>query len=150
MSKYNWLLALLFFSVVLTSCTSLKEIEISQFRNFEIVEFKDNALTLRANIEIDNPNSLRMKITDAKFDLMMNDKKIGHLSQMDNITLLARTKKEYPVTAKFEITSLKNGLLSLMQIVNRRDSRVSVSGSVTGRTFLYRKTFEFKDIKLYQ
>lgn len=140
---------ILLLSLLTVSC-SFQELEINRFKDFEIVEFKDNFLTLKANIVVNNPNPVRMKISDANFDLKINEKVIGRLSQMDKLVLPARSKKEYPVTAKFELTNLKNSLFSLIQIVNRRDSKISVSGSVTGSSFLYRKKFDFADIKIYE
>jgi LEA14-like dessication related protein len=150
MQKSFHILLLVITTLIVSSCVTIQPIEISQFRNFEIAEFKDNTLTLKANLEVNNPNPLRMKVVNANFDLKINDKIIGHLSQMDPLTLEAKTKKEYPVLAKFEITSLKNGILSLMQLVNRRDAHISVSGSITGKTMFYRKKFDFTDIKIYQ
>jgi LEA14-like dessication related protein len=125
-------------------------LEINKFKNFEIVEFKDNSLTLKANIVVNNPNPVRMKISDADFELKINEKVIGHLLQMDKLVLPARSQNEYPVTAKFQLTNLQNGLFSLIQIVNRKDSKISVSGSVIGSSFLYRKKFDFNDIKIYE
>lgn len=143
------LLLILFIAFLSSSC-SFQEVEISQLKNFEIIEFKDNVLTLKANVVVNNPNAVRMKISDADFDLKINESVVGHLTQMDKIVLPARSQKEYPVTAKFELTNLKNGLFSLIQIVNRRDSKVSITGSVVGKSFIYRKTFDFSDIKIYQ
>lgn len=143
------LLYILLIALLSSSC-SFQELEISQLKNFEIIEFKDNVLTLKANVVVNNPNAVRMKISDADFDLKINETVVGHLTQMDKIVLPARSQKEYPVTAKFELTNLKNGLFSLIQIVNRRDSKVSITGSVVGKSFIYRKTFDFSDIKIYQ
>jgi LEA14-like dessication related protein len=143
------LIFLLVVGLLTVSC-SFQSLEISQFNNFEILEFKDNVLTLKANVMVNNPNPVRMKISDADFDLKINDKVVGHLSQMDKLILPAHTKKEYPVTARFELNHLENGLFSLIQIVNRRDARISVTGSVVGKSFLYRKTFDFNDIKIYE
>lgn len=131
------------------SC-KFQELEITQFKNFEILEFKDNVLTLKANVVINNPNAMRLKISDADFDLKINEKVVGRLSQMDKIVLPARSQSEYPVKARFELTDLQNGIFSLIQIVNRRDSKLSVTGSVVGKSFLYRKTFDFTDIKIYE
>lgn len=149
MRKVN-LLVIGFLMILSSSCMKMESLEIKQFKDFEIVEFKDNMLTLKAKLVVNNPNPVTMKVLDANFDLRINESVVGHLSQMDKITLLARSEKEYPVTAKFQMTNLKNGLMSLIQIVNRRDSKVSVSGSVVGKTFLYKKTFNFTDIKIYQ
>lgn len=135
---------------LLTASCSFQSLEISQFNNFEILEFKDNVLTLRANVMVNNPNPVRMKISDADFDLKINDKVVGHLSQMDKLVLPAKTMKEYPVTARFKLNQLENGIFSLIQIVNRRDSKISVTGSVVGKSLLYRKTFDFNDIKIYE
>lgn len=148
--KIAYFLLFLIIAVNFTSCVSLQSLEISQFKDFEIVEFRDNMLTLRAKIVVSNPNSVRMKISDANFDLKINETIIGHLSQMDKLILPARSNNEYPVLAKFQITNLKNGIMSLIQIVNRRDSKISVTGSVVGKTILYRKKFEFSDIKIYE
>lgn len=137
-------------AVLAISCVKLQTLEIKQFKDFEIVEFKDNMLTLKANLVVNNPNPVSMKVSDANFDLKINENVVGHLMQMDKLTLQARSEKEYPVTAKFQMTNLKNGLMSLIQIVNRRDSKISVSGTVVGKTLLYKKTFDFTDVKIYQ
>ncbi|HEX3009364.1 MAG TPA: LEA type 2 family protein [Bacteroidales bacterium] len=142
-------LYLLILAALTVSC-KFQSLEISRFDNFQIVEFKDNVLTLKADVVVNNPNPMRLKIIDADFDLKINDKIVGHLSQMDKLVLAANTQKQYPITAKFELTSLQNGLMSLIQIVNRRGSHVSVTGSVTGKSFLYRKSFDFSDIKIYE
>lgn len=148
MKKNIYILILFIGTVAFSSCMSLQSLEIREFKNFEIVEFKDNMLTLKANIVVNNPNAVRMKISDASFDLKINETVIGHLTQMDKLVLSSHSQKEYPITAKFEMTNLKNGIMSLIQIVNRRDSKISVTGSVVGKTFLYGKRFDFKDIKI--
>lgn len=132
-----------------SACFSVKPIEIEQLNHFEIAEFKDNFLTLKATITIHNPNSLKLKITDARFDLKINDKVVGNLEQMETLAISANSEKEYPIVAKFKISNLKNGILSLMELVNKRDPKISLTGSVTGRSFLYKKTFDFTDIKIY-
>lgn len=149
MRSMRKIICVLVTSMLLVSC-SFQELEISQLKDFKITEFKDNVLTLHANVVVNNPNSVRMKISDADFDLKINEKIIGHLSQMDKLVLPAKTQKEYPVTAKFQLTNLENGIFSLIQIVNRRDSKISITGKVVGRSFLYRKSFDFKDIKIYE
>ncbi|NJK94772.1 MAG: LEA type 2 family protein [Bacteroidetes bacterium] len=150
MKKLLYILFISLISLSFSSCVKLQSLEISKFKDFEIVDFKDNVLTLRANIVVSNPNPVKMKISDAKFDLKISETVVGHLSQMDKLVLPARSENEYPVMAKFQITNLKNGLMSLIQIVNRRDAKISVTGSVVGKTLLYRKTFDFKDIKIYE
>lgn len=144
--KLLYILLIGFFTV---SC-SFQELEISHFKNFQILEFKDNVLTLKADVVINNPNTMRLKITDADFDLKINEKVVGRLTQIDKLVLPPRTKNEYPVKAKFELNKLENGIFSLIQIVNRRDAKISVTGSVVGKSFLYRKSFDFNDIKIYE
>jgi LEA14-like dessication related protein len=107
-------------------------------------------LTLKADIVINNPNTIKLKISDADFDLKIDKTVVGKLTQMDKLVLAPHSQKSYPVKAKFELNNLPNGIFSLMQIVNKRDAKISVTGSVVGKSFLYRKTFDFKDIKIYE
>lgn len=146
MKKFIYLIIIAFLTI---SC-SFQSLEIHEFKNFQILEFKDNVLTLKADIVINNPNTIKLKISDADFDLKINEKVVGKLTQMDKLVLAPRTQKSYPVKAKFELNNLSNGIFSLIQIVNKRDAKLSVTGSVVGKSFLYRKTFDFSDIKIYE
>ncbi len=143
------LIYLIIIALVTVSC-SFQSLEIHEFKNFQILEFNNNVLTLKADIVINNPNTIKLKITDADFDLKIDEKIVGKLTQMDKLVLAPRTQKSYPVKAKFELNNLPNGIFSLIQIVNKRGAKLSVSGSVTGKSFLYRKTFDFNDIKIYE
>lgn len=146
MKKFLYILVL---AVTTVSC-SFQSLEVHQFKNFKILEFNNNVLTLQADVVINNPNAIKLKIADADFDLKIDGTVVGKLTQMDKIVLPARTEKSYPVKAKFELTNLKDGLFSLIQIVNRRDAKLSVTGSIVGKSFLYRKTFDLNDIKIYE
>ncbi len=132
---------LLVFSVLCSGCLKTEDIQLKSIKNVTYQDFKGNSLTLEAVAVIDNPNRMKVKIKDANLDLLLNDKKVGRITQIEQIELLARTEKDYNVQLSVELTDLMSNLPALYRVLMNETANFQLSGSVQVSSFLYKKTF---------
>lgn len=114
------------------------------------MEFKDNVLRLAITATIDNPNRFKVKIKDADMELLRNNRKIGAVTQVEQIELDGRTRKDYKIRVAIEINDMMSGLTSLYRMLMNDTDNLNLSGSVHVKSFLYSKTYKVEKLSFRQ
>jgi LEA14-like dessication related protein len=146
---------LLFMGGLMTSCAPLRPIEFRSVTDFK-VQHLTSSPELAVNLNLHNPNSFGGKVKEFDIDFFLGESKITSVALKDvrvpsgsDFTLPLSTTASYQQLIQFlpsGISSLKSG----------KDIPLRLSGKVTLKKFLFRKTlpFEFhstvntKDIEL--
>jgi LEA14-like dessication related protein len=127
---------------MLSSCV-FKSPEVTSFDGIEVIEMKDKTAEVDINITLNNPNSRKIKLTDAEFDIMINSIYFGKAVLLEPAVL--PKKGEYPVKLHM-VMELDKGVaemaISLGFAVLTNNINLMVKGDATGSMGLFRKTFE--------
>ncbi len=144
--KKYLVIVLLCLPILLSGCFKFEDIRLIAVKDVTYREFRDNVLQLDIMVTVDNPNRYKVKIKDGKMELKFKDKTIGNLAQTDRIELEANAKKDYKIRATVEMKDLTAGLLAAYRIFMNESDRLSLSGSVHVKSFMYSKTLQVENL----
>jgi len=105
-------------------------------------EFKGNILRLAITATVDNPNRFKVKFKEANMDLRLNDRIIGTVTQMEPITIMGRTQKDYKIQVSIEMKDMLSNMMNLFRILMNNPKNLNLSGTVHVKSFMYSKTFQ--------
>ena len=141
MKKYL-IITLLSLPALFSGCSSFDDVQLLKVKDVTYQEFKDNVLRLVITVTVNNPNRFNVKIKNANMNLRYNDRVIGAVKQMEQITLAGRTQKDYKIHIAIEMKDLLYNIISLSRMLMNEPRNLNLSGSVHVKSFLYSKTFQ--------
>jgi len=131
---------LLSLPVLYSGCSNLEDIKLLNVKDVTYQEFKGNVLRLVITATVNNPNRFNVKIKNANMDLRLNDRVIGSVTQMEQITLSGRTQKDYKIYVAIEMKDLLTNIINLSRILMNEPKNLNLSGTVQVKSLLYSKT----------
>ncbi|GAB4374861.1 MAG: hypothetical protein Kow0075_00860 [Salibacteraceae bacterium] len=119
-----------------------KEVEL---QGVEILEFNtgrgtgvDGTLALT----LYNPNNINIKVTRAKFNVMLNSVKVGEASLSEGLKIGANSRAVYPVKFTGNVSgALAGGIMGLLSMIGGQNPKVSFDGYIKARSMMIGKTF---------
>ena len=132
MKKYLYV-TLLFVPIMFTGC--YEDIDLVKVKDVSYQDFKGSTLKLSFDATVNNPNMYSVKLTNAKMDLRLNDRIIGHVTQLDVVELKGRTEKDYKVQISVELKDVLSNALSLSRALMNDMSSLNLTGTVQAKTF---------------
>ncbi|HRH38837.1 MAG TPA: hypothetical protein PK760_10855 [Flavobacteriales bacterium] len=139
MNKLHTLAGIL---LLATSCSSFKEVELTDITNVEVLGLDAKTIAMRVEARIDNPNGFKIAVEEPDVDLFINDKFIGKGVLDSALVLERRTAQVYPV---YLHADLQGGPLIMMLITGALDGemKLAAKGTVAGRSGALKKRFPF-------
>ncbi|MBK9175084.1 MAG: hypothetical protein IPM46_01860 [Flavobacteriales bacterium] len=132
--------ALLLGSLFFVSCSSYKEVELTDITGVELLGMNAQSVSLRVDARIDNPNGFRIIVEDPDVDLFLNDRFVGK-GKLDSALVLDRkTAKVYPVHLRAELVGGPLAVMLIAAAMNGQ-AKLGVKGTVAGRSGALRKRF---------
>ncbi len=124
-------------------CKSYKPLEIGAPSDLKVNSLSERSVDLSLNLPISNPNIYRIKVTRVEGTAFINDKKAGKIRSTENIKLPANSDKTHKVLLKVDYSDLLSSGMSVMSILNKGEVTLSIEGSLTAKSFLYKKEISF-------
>ena len=141
LKKYYPLILVLI--IVLTSCAPLKPIEFRSISDFKVKNLT-TAPELSVNLNLYNPNSVGGKMKEFDLDFFLSETQIATI-QLKNVRVGSQREFTLPLStvATYDqiIKFLPSGISSFL---NGKDIPVNLTGRVTMKKFLFKKTFPFQ------
>jgi LEA14-like dessication related protein len=141
-------LLVVLFLISTISCTKIEEIKMGDVREVTFSGMNGNVITLKLLVPIDNPNSFNLRIKAADLKVLMGDKEIGKVKQIDDLLILSKSTQEYPVTVSIELTDVKEVMSSAIKMMSGGIHDLHLSGTVLVSSFLYSKKIKIEDYPL--
>ena len=136
--------------IILSGCYTIKEVKIGNVSKVELKGMNNNVVSFDLTLPIENPNNLRVKVKVEDLKVMLGNKELGTVKQMDKIVIARNSKQEYTIRIAVEITDPQGGMNSAFSFFSGRQPDIRLTGKVKASAFFYRKTFELNDYKLVQ
>ncbi len=134
--------------ISLTSCGKMEELQIGDITNIQLKGFSNNLVTLQVTVPVKNPNPYRLTIKGGDINVSAFNTELGKVKQMDNLTLAAKSAKDYTINIVVEITNMAGGLSSAYKLAQGDNANIRLSGKIKVQYFLYSKTIEIEDYKI--
>ena len=140
--RKHLIIILLTFPALFLGCSGFEEIQLLNVKDVTYQEFKGNVLRLSITATVNNPNRFNVKIKTADMYLRLNDRVIGTVTQIEQITLAGRTQKDYKIHVAIELKDLLTNLTNLFRLLMNDQKNLNLSGTVHVKSFMYSKTFQ--------
>ena len=125
-----------------SGCSGFDDVQLLNVKDVTYQEFKGSTLRLAVTATVHNPNRFAVKIKNASMDLKLNDRIIGTVSQIEQVELAGRKQTDYKVHISIEIKDMLSNLTGLFRVFANDTKKLSLSGSVHVKSFLYNKTIQ--------
>jgi len=143
----RYLIFVILISIVLFSgCSGIEDVQLKKIKDVSYQELKGSMLKLSITATVYNPNFFNIKMKKANMDLILNDKVIGTVSQVEQIEIIGRKEKDYKILVSIEMKDFLSNLMSMYRVLMNERNQLSLSGSVQVRYLLFSKTFQVERI----
>ncbi len=132
----------------IVSCAKIEEIKVGDVREVTFSGLHDNVITLKIMVPIENPNSFNLRIKAADLKVLMGDKEIGKVRQIDELIILKKSEQDYPVTVAIELSNVKEIMSSALMMISGGIHDLHLTGTVVVSSFLYSKKIKIEDFPL--
>ena len=138
-------LHIIFFIALLsvTGCKTYESLEVGKPTNLKVKSLSENTVDLTLELPIRNPNIYRIKVTRIEGSAFINDKKAGDIKSTEKVKLPANSDKTHEVMLRVDYSDLLSGGMSFMSILKDGEVTLSLKGSLTAKSFLYKKELDF-------
>ena len=117
----------LLLTLLLVSCSTPKELEYRDFRNFSIQKIGFSTSSAKMDMIYYNPNGFGLQLKRTELDIFVNGVLLGHSSQDYQITIPKKEQFIIPITMDIDMKNLiKNSLTTLFN----KEVNVKVTGSI--------------------
>lgn len=140
--KYFHVLALAGMMIIL-GCKQYKPLEVGDPENLKLKALSGNSLEVTIHLPIRNPNLYSIKVTKLEGSAYINDQKAGKIHSSEKIKLPARSDKIHEVPLEIDYSDLLSSGISLMKVLQTRQVDLTLKGTLTAQSFLYKKDFHF-------
>ena len=114
-------------TILLLGCTTPKELEYRDFRNFTIDKVGFSATAIKMDLVYYNPNNFGLQLKSTDLDIFLNNNYLGHTVQEQLVSIPKREEFYVPIRMEVDMKNfLKNGLVTLLS----NEVTVKVTGSV--------------------
>jgi LEA14-like dessication related protein len=129
----------------LTSCFTYEEVKLKDIKSLKILEFSGEKLKIESQLQLMNPNSYSIKITDSQFDVYIKNEKIG-VAKIDSPVKIEANSDEYK---KVKISStIEKGQFNMltgivaMSAFGKNEINFKLDGFVKAKAMLIQKKID--------
>lgn len=143
MSKpINQIVSILLLTILISGCSSVKEIQIGDIKDVRLNSIENNLVGLELDLPVTNPGNFKIKIIDMDFDISVNGKHLGKMTNPEKIMIPSKYDNIQTFPVQIELTNILSGALSIYRLRNMKNFEIQITGKVKARSFLYIKTID--------
>lgn len=125
--KHSPIYVLSLMTLWLISCSTPKELEYRDFKNFTIDKVGFSATAIKMDLVYYNPNNFGLQLKSTDLDIFLNNSYLGHTIQEQLVSIPRREEFAIPVKIDVDMKNfLKNGLATLLS----NEVMVKVTGTI--------------------
>ena len=132
----------LFFTLlVLNSCFDYKDVEFKGMQGFNIEDRTDDAITIRVDMKVNNPNNYNIKVKKSTLDVYLNNKYVGKTKMKKSVVLKKKREGVYPVYLKTTGKDLMKSAMGSLGSLLSGQINLGVKGDVKAGAYGISKKF---------
>ena len=131
----------LFSIFFLTSCFDYEDVEFKGVQNFGLEGRLGGNITVRIDLNVNNPNNYNIKIKKSSLDVFVNGSKVGKTKMKNNIVLKKNQQDVYPLYLTFSEKELKGSALSSIGSLLTGSMKVRIKGDIKAKVYGVGKKF---------
>lgn len=125
-----------FMTLLLVSCSTPKELEYRDFKNFSIEKIGFGGSVIKMDLVYYNPNNFGLQLKATELDIFLNNNYLGHTIQEELVSIPKREEFMIPIKIDVDMKNLlKNGFTTLIS----SEVTIKVTGNITvGKANIYK------------
>jgi len=134
--------------ILFASSCKVQELEFKGVNDFSVGTLKSDLIEVTINVKLNNPNNFKIKVVNAKLDLLVGGNEAGTASLEEKIIIKKRTEDSYDITIVTDKEKLMSAALkSALTSFGSGNITIKVKGWVKGRVWGIGKKIdvEFKE-----
>ena len=121
------LIFLILLTILLNSCSTPKELEYRDFKNFTIDKVGFSATAIKMDLIYYNPNNFGLQLKSTDLDVFIDNNYLGHTIQEQFVSIPKKGEFSIPIRIDVDMKNLlKNGITTFLQ----NEVMVKVTGFV--------------------
>lgn len=143
----RFIFLVLMVSMTFSACTIYKDVEVTEVLQVQITSFSTEKLEAEVFFQVNNPNWYKLKMTDAKIDLMLEGKKIAEVVLVEPIEIPKKMVSALSMKIQSENLDLQSLLSNAFSLLFKSTYEFEGIGYVQGKAmFVGRKVpVQFKE-----
>ncbi len=134
---YNYILLSLT-ALTLTSCFSYKELALGDVKDVKLNKVGNGGIEIQAGIQVENPNTYKIKVKKIDADLLINGKNVGKMHLSKKVVLPKKSDQVHDFAVN---TQLSNLLSAMPSIFFGGTINLQMKGYIKGKVFIFSKKF---------
>lgn len=111
-----------------------KDVEVLEIQNLEILNMSDDVVEIMLEVEVENPNSFKVKLIDADIDVFLNEKDMGKLKLGDTVILPKKSKSVQKLKILADAEKIQKNILSnALSFLFAKSADLKAQGTVKGK-----------------
>lgn len=141
-------LFLLFISILMTGCLSIKDVKVGDVEGIKVNKFKNSKLSLDILLPIENPNYFKLKISEINVKVSLRGKEIGEITNVDNIIIPAKSNQTHTFSIDLEFSNVLLGTVAFINSLSGNKVKLQLDGYIEVKSFIFKRKIYIKEDKL--
>jgi len=133
--------------VLFGGCRTFQPVEVGRPSDLKVASLSGSKVNLEISLPIKNPNIWSITVTRIQAEAYINETRAGKITSNDKIKLTAGSDEEHQLKLGMDFSDLIDSNLSIMEIMRQGSVDLSIDGTLTTRSFLYKKEVPFSQKK---
>lgn len=138
-------LIILLSSFVISSCIFIKPVKINKIEKIEVSKLSVSSAKLNLHLKIDNPNFVKIKITNIDLDVLIENEHIGSIQETEEIELQANSEQIVIVKLNVSFTNVISKAFRIVKLLSRSDANIKLTGTIKTKSFIITKTIHIDE-----
>ncbi|MFW5804698.1 MAG: LEA type 2 family protein [bacterium] len=135
---------LLFIPLFILGCGNIDNVEVGEIENIQFNGIKGSKIFLEIDVPVKNPSIYKLEIKEIKSDVIINNLKIGHISDIEKVVIKPYSDEVKHVKLEIQVTNLLGGLFSVANTFRKNKISYEISGYIKIKTLLFTKTIDIQ------
>jgi len=131
------------FILFLGACNSFKPVEVGEPTDLKVSSLSGSKVNLEISLPIKNPNVYKIRVTQIRAHAFINQTKAGEITNKEKISLPSRSDEVHRLNLDVSFSDLLSSGIPVVEILREGKLDIKIKGSLTTRSFLYRKKIPF-------
>ncbi|MDD4383874.1 MAG: LEA type 2 family protein [Bacteroidales bacterium] len=129
--------------LIFTSCGRYNDISVKGVSRVQFRGLQQNVVLLNLDVEIDNPNTRKIAVTNIEFKAWLSGRELGDFRISESIKLIPCSRETYTVPVEIKLRTVADAfkLVSSGSIETLLE-RIEVEGIIKAKSFPVRKTIK--------
>ncbi|MAY84320.1 MAG: hypothetical protein CMP59_09340 [Flavobacteriales bacterium] len=125
-----------------SSCIKIEDVEIKEIRSVKLLEYSEEGLTVESEIQINNPNSYDIEVTQSEFKVQVNEYAIGDAKIISDLKIPESSSDFHTVKLRSSHKDLKSTAIPhLIAITASGKDKLDfkVDGFIEGKVWFFKR-----------